>query len=136
MGDRGSPGDEAVGPNQQAASVGHLADPDPLPVQIIELLAQPDSSGLDRHAQLGRDGRGGPDPTVAAETHDECEPGIVAKVERRDLHSIALESHAGDMRSGNRVGLKVHFPVSLIFGERLGRCDRSAAVALSRLDAV
>jgi hypothetical protein len=54
-----SPGDEPIGPHQQAAAVGHLADLDPFAIDIVEVLAQADARGPDRHAELGRDRRGG-----------------------------------------------------------------------------
>src|SRR5882757_6578694 len=65
-----SPGDEAIGPHQQAAAVGHLANLDPFAIDIIEVLAQADVRGPERHAELGGDRRGRLDPTSAGDTHD------------------------------------------------------------------
>src|SRR5258707_11689300 len=86
-----SPGDEPVGPYQQAAAVGYFADLDPFAIDIVEVLAQADASGPDRHAELGRDRRGGLDPARAGDTHDEREPRIVAHIERRDPRALVLQ---------------------------------------------
>src|SRR6266849_5655161 len=131
-----SPGDKAVGPHQDAASIRDTADLRPFPLEIVEVLPQPNSSRLDLDAELGRNGFRSLDPGLAADNGQQREARIVGHIKRRDLLSVVLHPDVRKMRPGDRVRLEVEFPILLEFREGHGGSNNAAAIALPQFDAV
>src|SRR5260221_931180 len=130
------PGDERVGPHEEAAAVRDFADLRPRAEEVVEFLPQAEASRLDRHVKLGRDRSRSLVPGIAADAGQQGEAHVVDQVQRRDAFLVAPNPDVRKMRARNGTWLEVEFPIPRVFRKRLRQWDGAAAIPLPQLDAV